>query len=80
MDFSYQGRHPPAQLAAMAAHTHVPQENDQPWFLDSGANNHVTSALENLTIQQQPYQGSTQVTVGNGEGSADPQSAPLGSE
>ncbi|KAA8547071.1 hypothetical protein F0562_003500 [Nyssa sinensis] len=40
MDFSYQGRHPPAQLTAMATHTHVTQEPDQPWFLDSGANNH----------------------------------------
>ncbi|KAA8540491.1 hypothetical protein F0562_024590 [Nyssa sinensis] len=30
MDFSYQGRHPPSQLAAMAAHTHVPQKHDQP--------------------------------------------------
>ncbi|KAJ0113613.1 hypothetical protein Patl1_02776 [Pistacia atlantica] len=75
MDFSYQGRHPPAQLAAMAAHTHVQQEDAPSWFLDSGANSHVTSALENLTIQQQPYQGPAQVTVGNGGGHADPQGA-----
>ncbi|KAJ0077218.1 hypothetical protein Patl1_35259 [Pistacia atlantica] len=59
MDFSYQGRHPPAQLAAMAAHTHVTQEEDQLWFLDSGDNTYVTSALNNLTLTQQPYQGPT---------------------
>ncbi|KAF5455849.1 hypothetical protein F2P56_025384 [Juglans regia] len=68
MDFSYQGRHPPAQLAAMAAHTHGTQEVEQPWYLDSGANNHITSELDNLTLQQQPYQGKEQVTVGNGGG------------
>ncbi|KAJ0010864.1 hypothetical protein Pint_33970 [Pistacia integerrima] len=68
MDFSYQRRHPPAQLATMAAHTHVTQEEDQPWFLGSGANTHVTSALNNLTLTQQPYQGPTKVTVGNGGG------------
>ncbi|KAJ0038478.1 hypothetical protein Pint_24053 [Pistacia integerrima] len=68
MDFTYQGRHPPAQLAAMAAHTHVTQEDEQPWYLDSGANNHITSELENLTLQQQPYQGNDKVTIGNGDG------------
>lgn len=52
MDFSYQGRHPPSQLAAMIAHTHVEQESKQPWYLDSGANNHITFDLENLTLQQ----------------------------
>jgi hypothetical protein len=31
IDFSFQGRHPPAQLAAMATHTHVTQD-DQSWF------------------------------------------------
>jgi hypothetical protein len=56
MDFSYQGRHPPSQLAAMAAHTQGPTETEQPWYLDSGANHHITSELENLTLQQ-PYQG-----------------------
>ncbi|KAJ0038846.1 hypothetical protein Pint_23826 [Pistacia integerrima] len=54
MDFTYQGRHPPAQLATMAAHTHVTQEVEQPWYLDSGANNHITFELGNLTLQQSP--------------------------
>ncbi|KAJ0038173.1 hypothetical protein Pint_23362 [Pistacia integerrima] len=68
MDFTYQGRHPLAQLTAMAIHTHVTQEVDQPWYLDSGANNYITSELGNLTLQQQPYQGNDKVTVGNGGG------------
>jgi transposase InsO family protein len=67
MDYSYQGRHPPSQLTAMAAHTHGATEHDQPWYLDSGANHHITSELENLTLQQ-PYQGTENVTVGNGGG------------
>jgi hypothetical protein len=57
MDFAFQGRHPPAQLAAMAAYTPAPPEVEQPWYLDSGANHHVTSELEKLSLQQQPYQG-----------------------
>jgi len=68
MDFSYQGRHPPAQLAAMAAHTQEEQGFEQPWYLDSGANNHITSELQNLTLHQQPYHGNDKVTVGNGGG------------
>ena len=46
MDFSYQGRHSPPQLAAMAAQTNV----DPEWFADSGANAHITNNLENVTI------------------------------
>jgi hypothetical protein len=49
MDFSYQGRHPPSQLVAMAAHTHNVNDNE-PWFADSGANNHITTALDNLAL------------------------------
>jgi hypothetical protein len=30
MDFAYQGRHPPSQLAAMAAATHSATETEQP--------------------------------------------------
>jgi transposase InsO family protein len=67
MDFAYQGRHPPSQLAAMAATTNSATEPEQPWYLDSGANHHITSEIENLTLQQ-PYQGPETVTVGNGGG------------
>jgi hypothetical protein len=67
MDFAFQGRHPPAQLAAMAAYTQDTPEVEQPWYLDSGANHHVTSELEKLNLKQ-PYQGNDSVTVGNGGG------------
>jgi hypothetical protein len=66
MDYSYQGKHPPPQLAAMAAQTNATFE-DQPWFADSGANTHITNDLENLSIQQ-PFQFDDTVAVGNGAG------------
>lgn len=50
MDYSYQGRHPPTQLAAMVAHTNTAIEK-QEWFANSGANAHITNELENMTIQ-----------------------------
>jgi hypothetical protein len=49
MDFTYQGRHPPLQLAAMVAQTNAISE-DPEWFADSGANAHITNNLNNLTI------------------------------
>lgn len=67
MDFTFQRRHPPSQLAAMAAHTHVAIDEEQPWYLDSGANNHVTHDIQNLSLQQ-PYTGNENVTIGNGNG------------
>jgi hypothetical protein len=67
MDFAYQGCHPPSQLATMAAATHSATEIEQPWYLDSGANHHITSEIENLTLQQ-PYQRIENVTMGNGGG------------
>jgi hypothetical protein len=67
MDYSYQGRHPPSQLAALTAHTHDDVDPEQPWYLDSGANHHITSKLENLSLRQ-PYKGDENATVGNGGG------------
>ncbi|XP_059431594.1 uncharacterized protein LOC132165108 [Corylus avellana] len=66
MDFSYQGRHPPPQLAAMVAQTNA-AINDQEWFADSGANANITNNLENLNIQQ-PFEANETVEVGNGSG------------
>lgn len=62
MDFAYQGKPPPTQLATMAVHTQ-PLQGDQPWLADSGANSHITYDLANLTLQQ-PYQGTEIVAVG----------------
>lgn len=69
MDYTYQGRHPPTQLAAMVPQTNNELE-DQQWFAESGANSHITSELENLTLQQYPFKGSEAVAVGNGGGLA----------
>jgi hypothetical protein len=64
MDYSYQGRHPPPQLAAMAAQTNATLD-EQEWLADSGANAHITNELGNLTIQQ-PFENNETVAVGNG--------------
>jgi hypothetical protein len=66
MDFSYQGRHLPPQLAAMAAQTNAIID-DSKWFADSGANAHITNNLENLIIQR-PFEGNDNVKVGNKSG------------
>lgn len=63
MDYSYQGRHPPPQLAAMVAQTNTVLEDS--WFADSGANAHITNDLATLEIQQ-PFESNETVAVGNG--------------
>ena len=52
MDYSYQGRHPPTQLATMVAQSNslFAEEEEQPWYADSGANQHITADLENLNL------------------------------
>ncbi|KAJ0028670.1 hypothetical protein Pint_35223 [Pistacia integerrima] len=50
MDYAFQGRHPPTQLAAMVAHTNATHVVEDPWFIDSGANQHITTNLEQLTL------------------------------
>jgi transposase InsO family protein len=66
MDYTYQGRHPPPQLAAMAA-----QMNEnfqaQDWLADSGANTHITADTSNIN-NPQPFDGTETVGVGNGAG------------
>jgi hypothetical protein len=66
MNLSFQGRHPPSELAAMVSQSTALHEEDE-WLVDSGANNHLTADLNNLTLQQ-PYQGTETVVVGNGSG------------
>jgi hypothetical protein len=65
MDYSYQGCHPPTQLAAMVAQTDT-QLEEQEWLADRGANAHITCNLENLSIQPQPFQSQESVAIGNG--------------
>jgi hypothetical protein len=66
MDYAYQGRHPPEQLAAMIAHTNEDFVNNE-WLADSGANTRVTADPSNLT-DPQPFDGPDTVGVGNGAG------------
>ncbi|RVW66115.1 hypothetical protein CK203_007505 [Vitis vinifera] len=61
-DYSYQDRHPPAELAAMVAESNAAYEH-QVWYADSGTNAHMTSEAENLT-HQQPFTRQDTVTVG----------------
>uniref|UniRef100_A0A2N9F1C3 Reverse transcriptase Ty1/copia-type domain-containing protein n=1 Tax=Fagus sylvatica TaxID=28930 RepID=A0A2N9F1C3_FAGSY len=65
MDFAYQGRHPPAKLAAMASTSNASQVSET-WLTDTGATDHLTANVGNLTVQA-PYKGTDQVTVGNGQ-------------
>ncbi|KAL5804238.1 hypothetical protein ACOSQ3_031038 [Xanthoceras sorbifolium] len=39
---------------------------DQSWYMDSGATNHVTSDLGNLSLKSE-YRGDNRLTVGNGQ-------------
>ena len=50
----------------MAVNTFV-LPDDQLWYADSGAIQHITSELDNLTLQQS-YSGNETVFVGNGAG------------
>ena len=40
-------------------------QNNGAWYLDSGATNHVTNALGNISMNSE-YQGNDQLAVGNG--------------
>jgi hypothetical protein len=64
MDFAYQGRHPPAKLAAMVSTSNGAQRGDT-WLTDTGATDHLTANLNNLQ-DQTSYKGIDQVAVGNG--------------
>jgi hypothetical protein len=67
MDYAYQGRHPPAQLVAMAAHTTNQPNDDSPCLVDNAANLHFTLALEKLQFTK-PYAGSGAIVVRNSSG------------
>jgi hypothetical protein len=66
MNFSYQGRHPPAKLAAMATATPPsPYPHQTTWISDTGATDHFTPDLHNIP-DNQAYTDSQLVSVGNG--------------
>lgn len=48
LNFAYQGRAPPQNISAMLTSDNVFGEN--PWFVDSGYNNHTTADEESITI------------------------------
>jgi len=47
MDYSFQGRHPPSDLAAMVAHLNE-DFGAQKWLANSGANVHIIADAANL--------------------------------
>ncbi|KAA8517361.1 hypothetical protein F0562_017633 [Nyssa sinensis] len=67
MNYSFQGHHPPTELAAMVAEANTTYLNQHQWYTDSDANIHVTSDIANLATSQ-PYEGDDSMGVGNGTG------------
>uniref|UniRef100_A0A2N9G004 Reverse transcriptase Ty1/copia-type domain-containing protein n=1 Tax=Fagus sylvatica TaxID=28930 RepID=A0A2N9G004_FAGSY len=68
MDFAYQGKNPPTKLAAMASASNLQYtQGSETWLTDTGATDHITSNASNPNLSPTPYQGSEQVTVGNGQ-------------
>ncbi|KAF9677648.1 hypothetical protein SADUNF_Sadunf08G0129400 [Salix dunnii] len=65
-NFSFQGRRPPSELAAMAAESNNTFAQ-QTWYADSGANAHITANAANLQALH-PYDDHDTVEVGNGSG------------
>ena len=66
MDYAYQGKHPPTKLAAMATASNACLTQEQPWFANSAATDHVTANLNQPNFSK-PYIGQDHHTVGNGQ-------------
>ncbi|PKU83464.1 Retrovirus-related Pol polyprotein from transposon TNT 1-94 [Dendrobium catenatum] len=62
LDLQYTPQPSPAQPRALAASSETNYAN---WFLDSGATNHLTNSLDNMSLSNS-YHGSDTVTVGDG--------------
>ena len=45
-----------------------PSNSDLNWYLDTRATNHVTADLANLNLQDDGYNGTNKLHVGNGQG------------
>ncbi|RZC71320.1 hypothetical protein C5167_034525 [Papaver somniferum] len=68
MNFAYQGRQPPRNICAMLAAANIFGEN--PWYMDSGANNHLTSDVGNLEASTS-YSGADVIGTANGAAKLD---------
>ena len=56
MNFSYQDRHPPSQLAVNSMNSQSSTENtNNLWLFDSGCNIHMTNVLANLNLSNNYY-------------------------
>ena len=71
MNYAYQGRQPPAKLAAIASAANPSQPpaswpTQTTWISDSGATDHFTLDINNLP-DCSSYTNSQQVFVGNGQ-------------
>ena len=71
MNFAYQGRHPPAKLAAIASTNmsnaiSAPASNQSCWISDTGATDHFTPDITHIP-DCHTYTGNDCVTVGNGQ-------------
>uniref|UniRef100_A0A2N9GL86 GAG-pre-integrase domain-containing protein n=1 Tax=Fagus sylvatica TaxID=28930 RepID=A0A2N9GL86_FAGSY len=67
LPIAYQGKNPPTKLAAMASASNLHYtQSSETWLTDSGASDHITANASTLNSQT-PYQGTEQVTVGNGQ-------------
>ncbi|XP_042944667.1 uncharacterized protein LOC122278553 [Carya illinoinensis] len=72
--FSFQGGHPPTELAAMVADINVEFLNGQ-WLADSSANAHITNNAKSLDSKCS-FDGNETVSVGNGAGKSNGTHAP----
>ena len=71
MNFAYQGRHPPAKLAAIASTNmsnaiNAPASNQSCWISNTGATDHFTPDITHIP-DCHAYTGNNCVIVGNGQ-------------
>ncbi|KAA8521637.1 hypothetical protein F0562_012310 [Nyssa sinensis] len=64
---TYQAKLPSPQLVVMAASFGSNQNTSNIWLMDSGATNHITNDISNLSIFED-YTGEDAVSIGNGKG------------